>query len=895
MDDSDAGSRCLAEDDLLDLAHGRRALGDAPAIEAHLADCAACSGLLSTLMAKPRDQPRRDRTGSSLGPYRLDGMIGAGAMGEVYRGWDQRLHRHVAVKVLSRQFVDSPDRIRRLEAEGRAAAAIAHPNVVTVYDTGSEGGVPFVVSELITGESLRSLIDRGPIPRHTAIELGLQLARGLAAAHAQGVVHRDLKPNNLIVTDDGTLKILDFGLAKLSGGSDADATEPGTLLGTSGYLSPEQARGEPADARSDLFAVGAILHELLSGRRAFDGATFAERLSAVLRDTPEAIDDPASPILLRCLEKDPRKRFQSANDLAWVLDGLRGEPASRPPGAQTRSRAMVTRRTFLVGAAATGIGGVLVGRALSPARAAFRPAYRQLTFRQGRVPRARFTPDGGSVLYSALWEDQPSAVHTTRLGGGGTRALALPSAQLLAVSARGELALSLNHRYLEGFHQRGQLALAPLEGGEPRGLGVEVQDADFAPGGAQLAIVRRVDGRFRLELPVGRALLEAGWLSHPRVSPDGQLVACLVHDGPEDDRGDVVLVPRAGGAARTIARGWTSIDGLAWAPEGRALWISASRGGGNNSVRALGLDGRELAHVPSAGRLRVHDVTRAGQIAVTHVSGRLRMMVKAPRTSAEADLALSDVSLVTDISADGRSLVFAEFGDVDTANGAYLRTTDGGTALRLGAGAPFDLADDGRGVLGLLYSDPSAIAVFPVPEGQPRSLAVGGLVDVRWARWCAGERILIAAARAGRPVRLWRLDPDHSLTPLTDEGVFASCAVSPDGRTAALIARDRLVVVDVMRGGEPHLVPGSFADEAVCGWYTGGAEVLVRSKPPPIQVRRVNVATSASTFVVDIAPPPLGLRGVNALVMSERGDAYAYSYGQELSRLYMMTTEDPSA
>ena len=272
-------SECIAEDDLLDLSRGGRPLGDAPAVEAHLADCAACSALLATLLATPRDaSERRDLAGRTLGPYRLDGLIGAGAMGEVYRAWDQRLHRHVALKALSARFAESPERVRRLEAEGRAAASISHPNVVTVYDVGSDAGVPFIVSELIAGESLRSVIDRGVLPRRTALELGLALARGLAAAHAQGVVHRDLKPGNLIVTDDGTLKILDFGLAKQSGERDLEATEPGTLLGTSGYLAPEQARGEPADARSDIFSVGAILYEMLTGRRAFGGATFAERL-----------------------------------------------------------------------------------------------------------------------------------------------------------------------------------------------------------------------------------------------------------------------------------------------------------------------------------------------------------------------------------------------------------------------------------------------------------------------------------------------------------------------------------------------------------------------------------------------------------------------------------------
>jgi eukaryotic-like serine/threonine-protein kinase len=879
-------SEHLAEDDLLELSRGSRPLGETPAIEAHLADCPACSALLCTLLATPRELGgRRDLAGQTLGPYRLDALVGAGAMGEVYRAWDERLHRHVALKALSAEFAESPDRLRRLEVEARAAAAIAHVNVVTVYDTGTDDGVPYIVSELVTGENLRSVIDRGPVPRKTAIDLGLQLARGLAAAHAKGVVHRDLKPGNLIVTDDGTLKILDFGLAKVGGDGDVEATEPGTVLGTSGYLSPEQARGEPADARSDLFAVGAILYELLGGGRAFPGATFAERLSAVLRDTPAPLADPASPIVARLLEKDPKKRFQSANDLAWVLE------TERPNEKRAPRKASVSRRTFLLGAGAAAAAGLALGRALAPARRPFLPEYRQLTFRQGRVANARFTRDGGSLLYAAAWDELPLTIFSARLGGGGTRPLELPPAHLLAVSSRGEIALSLNHRFLEGFHHRGQLAVAPLEGGAPRGLGVDVQDADFTPDGADMVIVRRVDGRFRLERLGGAVLLESGWLSRPRVSPDGQLVACLVYVVPDDDRGDLVVIPLGGGSARTVARNFSSIDGLAWAPSGRSIWISASRAGGNNSVRAFSLGGDEVSHLPSAGRLRVQDVRVGGRMAVTHVSGRTRLMARAAGTSHDVDQSLSDISVVADISADGSLLVFAEFGDVDTANGAYLRPTAGGTALRLGEGIPVDLADDGRGVLAFLYTATPTIAVFPVPVGQPRTVSLPGLGNALWACWCDGG-IVVHAAAAGRPARIWRLGDDGRITPVTDEGVVGFGSVSPDGRRVALASRGRLLVVDI--GGGAREVPGTFEDRRVCGWTATG-ELYVRTLSPPIQVTRVDPASGAATPLLEIDPPRLGRRGVYAVAVSPGGDAYAYSYSQELSRLYTMTAEDPNA
>jgi hypothetical protein len=261
------------------------------------------------------------------------------------------------------------------------------------------------------------------------------------------------------------------------------------------------------------------------------------------------------------------------------------------------------------------------------------------------------------------------------------------------------------------------------------------------------------------------------------------------------------------------------------------------------------------------------------------------MMVKAPGAREEHDLALSDVARVADISADGALVVFAEFGDVDTANGAYLRPTDGGAALRLGDGMPFDLADDGRGVLALRYALDD-LAVFPVPEGQPRTLAVAGLAAVRWARWMRDGRVAIGGSAEGRPARVWRLDPDRALTPLTPEGACGAAAVRPDGGALAFVAGDRLHVVAL--DGGARVVPGAFADDAVCGWDAGGAEVLVRSASPPVRVRRVHVETGAETPLFEIAPPPVGRRGVDTLVVSARGDAYAYSYGQELSRLYTM-------
>src|SRR5690242_4988681 len=268
-------------------------------------------------------------TGTRLGDFQILSLLGAGGMGEVYRARDLRLDRDVAIKVLPRFVSFDPERLRRFEQEAKAAAALNHPNILAVFQMGSYQDAPYLVSELLEGETLREEVKRGPIPPKKAIDYGLQIVRGLAAAHGKGIVHRDLKPENLFVTGDGRIKILDFGLAKLTHQESATQltkqtsdTEPGAVLGTMGYMSPEQVRGQAADHRSDIFAFGAILYEMLSGKRAFQGATAADTTSAILNKEPKAISQvvPSVPrvvsqIVHHCLEKDPADRYQSAGEL----------------------------------------------------------------------------------------------------------------------------------------------------------------------------------------------------------------------------------------------------------------------------------------------------------------------------------------------------------------------------------------------------------------------------------------------------------------------------------------------------------------------------------------------------------------------------------------------------
>ena len=271
-----------------------------------------------------------------LGPYRVTGRIGEGGMGAVYSATDTRLGRNVAIKVLTAVTLSDKERLQRFEQEARATGMLNHPNLLTIYDVGSTEGTPYLVSELLEGETLRDRLDRGAIPPRKAVDIALQIAHGLAAAHDKGIVHRDLKPENIFITREGRVKILDFGIAKLSpiAGKDGPtfqmaATEPGIVLGTVGYMSPEQIRGELVDRRSDIFAFGAILYEMLTGSRAFKRDSSIETLSAILKEEPpELIElNPNVPpqlekLVRRCLEKDREQRFQSARDLAFNLETL---------------------------------------------------------------------------------------------------------------------------------------------------------------------------------------------------------------------------------------------------------------------------------------------------------------------------------------------------------------------------------------------------------------------------------------------------------------------------------------------------------------------------------------------------------------------------------------------
>ncbi|HMC29652.1 MAG TPA: protein kinase, partial [Candidatus Angelobacter sp.] len=495
--------------------------------------------------------------GTKLGPYEIAAAIGAGGMGEVYRARDTRLGRDVAVKVLPAALSSDADRLRRFEQEARATATLNHPNILAVFDIGSSSGAPFVVSELLEGSTLRERLRGGALPVRKAIEIAVQIAHGLAAAHEKGILHRDLKPENLFLTRDGRAKILDFGLAKLtepesrmqSMATAESGTDAGTVLGTLGYMSPEQVRGLAVDSRSDIFSFGAILYEMLSGKRAFHGATSADTISAILKEDPPDLVETnrnVSPALERivrhCLEKNPEQRFHSASDLAFDLESVSAtsgtaiaQSKASKPARSLRAPALATLFFFALAAA------FLLGRRAWQGNSHAVPQIQQLTFRRGTVLSARFAPDGRTVVYSAAWEGNPAEIFSTSAQSPESRSTDIKDASLLAISSTGQVAINQRPRIAGPFARLGTLAVVPLTGGAPRALLDSVEGADFSPDGGQLAVIQYANGLFSVQYPVGKVLFSAPyWLSHVRVSPDGRRVAFISHPFGGDE-GSVML------------------------------------------------------------------------------------------------------------------------------------------------------------------------------------------------------------------------------------------------------------------------------------------------------------------------------------------------------------------
>ncbi|HYN42654.1 MAG TPA: protein kinase [Thermoanaerobaculia bacterium] len=860
------------------------------------------------------------RTGAHLGPFEIVGPLGAGGMGVVYRARDSRLGREVAIKVLPEQLSWDRDRLARFQREAQVLAQLNHPAICSIFGIEAAEGVHALVLELVEGPTLEEKIASGPIPLEEAIPIARDIASALEAAHEKGIVHRDLKPANVKLTAGGHAKVLDFGLAKALGpasGSPSHGptgpvgaspqTEPGLVVGTAAYMSPEQARGLQVDRRTDVWSFGVLLYEMLTGRKLFDAATPMDVLLAVVSSevdlTPLPPKTPAAlrELLARCLRHDVRTRLQDIGHARVVLGELSAPGAlaaamkKESRRASTAGRGGIPRSAFFaVLAVAVAAVVALAILAFRPTRRPTPPAYWQLTFRRGTIHAARFTPTGDAAVYSAGWEGRPVEVFESRRGSPETRPLLERPASILSISSSGEMAVLL----LTGrTFARGTLARASLSGGAPREVLESTEWADWMPGGEKLAVVRSIPGGRRLEMPIGKTIAETrGWLSHPRVTSSGDAVAFLLHPVPGDNGGSVEISDAGG--QRTLSGGWKAVWGLAFSPRGDEVLFSASERETARSIWAVDLEGRKRLVAALPLRMTLQDVARDGTMLLTHDLLRRSTFVVAPGETRERDLSWLDYSNAKDLSDDGKTLLFSEDGEGGGANYAvYTRGTDGSPAVRLGDGKATSLSPDGLWALAIRVEPDRThrLVAHPTGPGERRLLPHGSLTRLDWATFLPdGRRVLVAGAEKGQPVRLYLQDFDGRTPPRAVGGdgisaIYGAIAVSPDGSVVAAPGKEDRIRLYRLDGGPEELLAGAEPREVPIRFSPDGRFVWVfQPRDLPTWIVRIDRTTGARERWKEIQPPdPAGILGITRVRMTPDGRSYAYTFSRILSDLFL--------
>ncbi len=871
--------------------------------------------------------------GQTISHYRVVEKLGGGGMGVVYKAEDTKLGRFVALKFLPDDVAKNHQALERFRREARSASALNHPNICTIHEIDEQAGRAFIVMEYLDGQTLKHRISGRPIDTEQLLNLAIEIADGLDGAHSRGIIHRDIKPANIFITRRGQAKVLDFGLAKLAPDAVAGLegsglrtatshemmTSPGSTMGTVAYMSPEQVRAEEVDARTDLFAFGAVLYEMATGELAFSGSSSGVIFEAILNRNPPAAStlNPKLPakleeVISKSLDKDREMRYQTAaelrGDLKRIKRGLESSRAHASVAGSSDSSGQISlptpaqrstfprKRVFLTAAAAAAaalVVGVIAGGLLfkRPAPASL-PTYRPLAFRRGIVRSARFTPDGKTVIYSAAWEGKPIALFSTRPESPQSRELDPPGADVLAISSTGEMALALKARPIEGFIYSGTLARVPLGGGAPREVMENVEFADWSPDGSTLAIAHDVAGRKRLEFPPGKVLYEAdGWIGQLRIAPKGDLVAFLDHPQHRDDGGSIAVVDSVG-KKTTLSEGWDSIQGLAWSPGGDEIWFTATRTGGDRSLYAVNLSAkvRILARVP--GELTLLDVGKEGNVLLTRGIDRAGIVGLAPGETKERDLSWLDWSVPNDLSADGKAVLFSEAGEGGGPKYAvYLRKTDGSPAVRLGEGTGVALSPDGKWAAAHPNSTPAPLVLLPTGVGETKPLTQDSINHLR-VRWLSdGKRFVFVGNEPGHGMKLYVQSAEeskpHAISP---EGVSTTFVLTASGDLVADVGPDRHIYTYPINGGEPRLVPGVQSDEVPTAWSADGRSLFVfRYGEIPARVVQIDVASGQRRPWKDLDPADAaGIDTISGIMMTADAKAYVYGYVRTLCDLYLV-------
>ena len=841
--------------------------------------------------------------GQTIGHFKVLAELGAGAMGEVYLAEDARLGRKVALKILPAEFTRDLRRLHRFEQEARAASALNHPNILTIHEIGQADDLHFIATEFIDGQTLRQRMSGARLKLGETLDIAAQFAAALAAAHEAGIVHRDIKPENVMLRRDGYIKILDFGLAKLTerqAPSNSDSpdraafeTDPGTVMGTAHYMSPEQARGLEVDARTDVFSLGVVFYEMIAGRTPFDGATASDVITAILKEEPipiahQSAEVPAEVdwIVKKALAKDRDERYQTIRELYIDLKRLRQElellakmdgmsPAGLGQGAprtksgglaigdltnknrlealagppqvrstnQKRNTVSLFRAIVPAVAAITIISLLAFYAGLKWAPLSVTPTFSQLTFRRGVVSTARFAQDG-EIIYSAAFDGEPLELFMLRPGSPQSSLFRLQGSprvtEIQSISSTGELAVLLDCELDSGKCLDGTLALARPGADTPKEIESHVYGADWAPNARDLAIVRVVEAEYQLEYPIERVLYKShGRLDHVRVSPNGDAVAFTDEQSVGLGSKSLMIVDHKGNKT-TLSAGWRGINGLAWSPTGKEVWFSASRGQ-LMALYAATLSGAERLIFEGMGNLGLHDISRDGQVLLHRGLPLARMMSGlTARSETERNLSWFDYSISADISADGRNVLFYEHGvGVGHAFFAFLRTTDRlNEPLRLGQGRALALSPDQKWALTLQEDSAQQLVLLPTSPGKPSLLPRGDIKEYHYASWFPdGKRILFTGRTdSGHGLRSYIQETSGSQPqPITQEGVVALSA-SPDGNRFFAWVPDprlggdyRLLSLNQTESTEATPIKGLGLGEVPIQWSSDARSLYVRS------------------------------------------------------------------